>query len=184
MPKRREVVVRTLWGLSVMGALVLPASAQAADALPGDRAAVEACLKKRADNRDACINVIYTPCTATPEGESTVGMEECAARELAVWDERLNAAYRKLSNGELGKLDARPENRPAESPHAQAVKGSVIIQDMEKSWIAFRARKCDVDAMTMEGGTGARVIFGACYLAETGRQALFLESLVDDLASR
>ncbi len=166
-------------------ALILPAPAQAAEgALPEDRAAIEACLKKQTDNRDACINVVYTPCTSTPEGSSTVGMEDCAARELAVWDERLNAAYRKLVNGDLGKLDALPENRPAESPRAQAVKGAVILQDMEKSWIAFRTRKCDVGALTAEGGTLARTIYSTCYLSETGRQALYLESLVDDLRSR
>ena len=167
------------------GGLILSHSAQAADgALPKDRAAIEPCLKKQPDNRDACINVVYTPCTGTPEGGSTVGMEDCAARELAVWDERLNAAYRKLVNGDLGKTDALPENRPAENPRAQAVKGAVIIQDMEKSWIAFRARKCDVGALTAKGGTLARTIYSTCNLSETGRQALYLESLVDDLSSR
>ena len=69
------------------GGLILSHSAQAADgALPKDRAAIEACLKKQPDNRDACINAVYTPCTGTPEGGSTVGMEDCAARELAVCD--------------------------------------------------------------------------------------------------
>ena len=170
---------------AVFCALTLSFTAHAA-VLPRaeDRAAIEASLKKQTDNRDSCINAIYTPCTETSEGGSTVGMEECAARELAVWDERLNAAYRKLVNGDLGKIDALPESRPAETPRAQVVKGAVIIQDMEKSWIAFRARKCDVGAMTAEGGTLARTIYSTCYLSETGRQALYLESIVDDLGSR
>lgn len=149
-----------------------------------DRAVLESCLKAAADNRARCINRLYDRCVAAPEGSSTVGMEDCAARELAVWDEKLNAAYRKLVAGDLGRIDALPENRPAENPRAKAVKGAVLLADMEKAWLAWRTRKCDASALTAEGGTLARVIYGSCYLDETARQALFLQGIIDDLAGR
>jgi hypothetical protein len=43
---------------------------------------------------ESCIGSINETCQSTPEGMSTIGMEECEARELAVWDERLDKAYR------------------------------------------------------------------------------------------
>jgi uncharacterized protein YecT (DUF1311 family) len=162
----------------IAGALALPALALAAQApLREDRAAVDACLKDSRERPEACIEAVYDPCSQTPEGQSTPGMEGCAARELAVWDEKLNAAYRRLVDGDLGKTDARPENRPAEAPRAASVKGAAILADMEKSWIAYRVRRCDALALTAEGGTLARTIYSTCYLDETARQALFLESL-------
>jgi uncharacterized protein YecT (DUF1311 family) len=142
-----------------------------------DRAAIEACLKDSRERPESCIELIYDRCTATPESQSTPGMEDCAARERAVWDERLNAAYRALMGGDLGKTDALPENRPAEAPRAAPVKGTAILADMEKSWIAYRVRRCDALALTAEGGTLARTIYSTCYLDETARQALFLQSL-------
>ena len=111
-------------------------------------------------------------------------MEDCAARELAVWDEKLNAAYRTLTGGALGKVDALPANRPAENPRARAIKGAVLLADMENAWLALRTRKCDALALTAEGGTLARTIYSTCFLDETARQALFLQSIVDDLAGR
>ena len=171
--------------LPVAALIALPGAVLAGQSpLPADRATIEACLKREKTSPATCINRIYAPCSAKPAGSSTVGMEDCAARELGVWDERLNAAYRKLVGGDLGKVDALPENRPTEAPIAKAVKGAVILADMEKAWLAYRTRKCDASALTAEGGTLARTIYSACYLDETARQALFLQSIVDDLAAR
>jgi uncharacterized protein YecT (DUF1311 family) len=168
--------------------LLLAAAATGAFAGPApsapDRAAIGACLKDSRERPESCIDLIYERCTATSEGQSTPGMEDCAARELAVWDEKLNAAYRTLVGGELGKVDALPENRPAEASRAKTVKGAVILADMENAWLAWRPRKCDASAMTAEGGTLARTIYSTCYLDETARQALFLQSIADDLAGR
>ena len=106
-------------------------------------------------------------------------MIECSGRELAVWDERLNDAYRKLVEGDLGQTDALPENRPAEARRDRPAKGAEIIRDIQRSWLAFRVRKCDVNAMTSEGGTLSRVLYSSCVMTETGRQALFLQSLAE-----
>ena len=172
---------------AVLGIIVLapPLAALAGPAhSAGDRAAIEACLKDSRERPESCIELVYDRCVAAPGNGSTPGMEDCAARELAVWDDKLNAAYRKLVDGALGKVDALPEHRPAEAPRAKAVKGAVLLADMENAWIAFRARKCDASALTAEGGTLARTIYSTCYLDETARQALFLQGIVDDLAGR
>ena len=157
--------------------LALAAPALADGARPADRKTIAACIKSPAGNPDSCIGKVSTPCMEQPGGSSTSGMVDCSAREMAVWDERLNEAYRKLVAGDLGQTEALPENRPAEAARDRPVKGAEIIRDMQRSWLAFRARKCDVNAMTSEGGTLSRVLYGGCVMTETGRQALFLQSL-------
>ena len=72
---------------------------------PADRTKLAACLDKARQEgtpTDRCIGIILGPCVAAPGGDTTVGMKECTGREISVWDERLNAAYRRLLDGPLG----------------------------------------------------------------------------------
>jgi flagellar motor protein MotB len=100
----------------------LPATAE--QALPEDRAVIAACLAAVAENitrqgpgdlsdeapgiagrlaaaaRDSqrkassCIGAVLVPCFQKPDVLSTAAMLECSSRELEVWDEQLNAAYK------------------------------------------------------------------------------------------
>jgi uncharacterized protein YecT (DUF1311 family) len=151
---------------------------------PQDEATVNACLKASSDAPEPCIGTLYKTCTEAPGGSSTAGMGQCAAREIAVWDAMLNRAYQSLLAGPLGTVDAKPENRPPETRRASVVKGAELIRDMQRNWLSFRARKCDVEAMQYEGGSASRVVYGDCTMRETARQALWLRGLVEDLASR
>lgn len=60
-------------------------------------------------DRSSCIGVVSSPCQAVPENSSTIGLAECSRRELAVWDERLNAAYKAW----IGNCDSKPSLRSA-----------------------------------------------------------------------
>jgi uncharacterized protein YecT (DUF1311 family) len=138
-----------------------------------DRTAVESCLKaakiaKRSP--ETCIGAVQGPCLKEPNGETTVGMKECGGREISVWDERLNAAYRTALSGELGKQDAIRGG-------GRKLKGADILRDAQRAWISFRDKKCDAASLPMEGGTGAGLLSTDCYLQETARQALWLEGL-------
>ena len=69
-------------------------------ALAEDRATVdvlESCLTAPAAGSDArdCIGVIATQCMAAPEGQTTVGMMQCALAEAEAWDVLLNRYYRQ-----------------------------------------------------------------------------------------
>ena len=160
----------------------LPASA-AERALPADQNTIDVCLSKAGESSETCIGIIYAPCIETAQGSSTMGMGECAARELAVWDAILNKSYQALLASSLGSTDAMPENRPPENRRPGVVKGSDIIRDMQRAWIAFRAKKCDVAAMQFEGGSASRVIYGDCSMRETARQALWLRAIADEMSS-
>ena len=147
---------------------------------PDDRAAIEACLQSEKDNVERCIGTVYRPCSETREGSTTSGMGECAGRETAVWSERMEASLAALMTGSLGQTDAQPYNRPNENRRDAPVKGTDILSDMQRTWVIWRAKKCDALAMQAEGGTLSRVIYGSCVYEETARHALWLKALLED----
>ena len=156
-------------------ALLGPGVAAAQDKdVAKDRAALTVCLSaaktaKRA--AETCIGSVQGPCLKAPGGETTVGMKECGGREIAAWDERLNAAYRIVLAGTLGKQET------IRSGGAKKLTGADILRDAQRSWLTFRDKKCDAASLPMEGGTGAGLLSVDCYLQETARQALWLEGL-------
>jgi uncharacterized protein YecT (DUF1311 family) len=144
---------------------------------PKDRAELAACLdqaKAGKKTTESCIGTIQGPCVAGPDGGTTIGMKECTGREIALWDERLNKAYRAALTSELGEQDVvRDSGKPK-------LTGADILRDAQRAWVAFRDKKCDAAGLPMEGGTGAGLLSGDCYLQETARQALWLEDMSDE----
>ena len=92
----------------------------------------------------------------------------------------IDTNLKQLLDGPLGKTVAQPWNRPPQNKRDHAVPGADIINDMQQTWVVWRAKKCDTAAMQYEEGTLSRVIYGACIYEETGRHALWLKSLVED----
>jgi uncharacterized protein YecT (DUF1311 family) len=136
-----------------------------------DRAAVVKCLADAKANKsvpESCIGVVQKPCLDTPDGQSTLGMRDCSNRETAVWDERLNKAYKALLH-QLGDIDAERNGKK--------LKGADLIREAERAWVSFRDKQCDVTGLPMEGGTGAGVLIDDCYLEQTAQHALWLESI-------
>jgi uncharacterized protein YecT (DUF1311 family) len=139
-----------------------------------DRTILTACLSAAKANKrgpDTCIGAVQGPCLKGRGGDTTVGMKDCGGREIAVWDERLNAAYRIVLSGTLGKQEA------VRGGGSKTLTGADILRDAQRSWLAFRDKKCDAASLPMEGGTGAGLLSVDCYLQETARQALWLEAL-------
>jgi uncharacterized protein YecT (DUF1311 family) len=173
--------------IAVAAVLASVVCAQAQVARPSDRAAIDACLKKETESPERCIGTVYKPCVDAPQGprdsvppDSTAGRGDCAQRETVVWFEIIDANLKELLEGPLGKTVAQPWNRPPQNKRDHAVPGADIINDMQQNWISWRAKKCDTAAMQYEEGSLSRVIYGACTYEETGRQALWLKSLVED----
>lgn len=170
--------------VAVIVVLAMAPSAAAAPARPADRAAIDTCLREAQDNPTHCIGLIYTPCSETPVGSTTAGMGECVARETQVWSELIDENFRTLLAGPLGQTEAQTWNRPAENRRDKPVAGTDILNDMQRTWALWRAKKCDTEAMQFEGGTLSRVLYGVCTYKETARQALWLKSLADDIKRR
>ena len=164
-----------LVGLALSAAC--PAAAEEPVA-PADRTKLAACLDKARQEgtpTDRCIGIILGPCVAAPGGDTTVGMKECTGREISVWDERLNAAYRRLLDGPLGRLDTQRATERSRKP--RNTTGAQILREAQRAWVTMRDKKCDAAGLPMEGGTGAGLLSVSCFLDETARQALWLEDM-------
>jgi uncharacterized protein YecT (DUF1311 family) len=159
---------------------ILSAAAQDAS-LPNDRAAIEGCLQKRTDAPERCIGIVYNACVDEPSSGTTVGMGECAHHETQVWQEMIDAHLQRLLAGPLGETQAEPHNRPTENKREHAVPGSDLIDDMQRTWLIWRAKMCDLLNLEYEGGSLARVVYGKCFYEETGRHALWLKALADEI---
>ena len=155
-------------------------------ATPGDRAAVEACLKLVDENAkqaaqeqvedeapgpagrlagaakaaatqsDSCIGAVTVPCQQEPGGSSTAGMIDCNTREWAVWDERLNRAYNSALKGAEPKL-------------------ATALRQTQRAWLQWREQRCKLPAIENEGGSIVGPLYTGCMLDATARQALWLE---------
>jgi|SRR5665213_2884939 len=176
------VRVPAAWAL-LLAVSMSPAAAQQ-PALDNDRAAIDTCLRDTQGAPDHCIGIVYMPCTEDREGSTTRGMQQCASREMAVWQEKIDDSMKKLSSGPFGATEAQPWNRPPENKRERMVPGTDILNDMAKTWTVWRAKKCDALAMQAEGGSLSRVIYGACLYDETARHALWLRTVVDDTAPK
>ena len=179
--------MRTLSLLALL--LFMPGVAAAQEARASDRAAIDACLKtnERINRFDRCVGIVYHPCTERPPSDddkfppgSTPGQEECAAREAAVWQEKIDTSLKALRAGPLGQTEAKPYNRPKVTKLDHPVAGSVIIDDMQHAWEISRVKLCDVEAMRYEDGTFARTIYATCLYKAAARHALWLKDLEND----
>jgi uncharacterized protein YecT (DUF1311 family) len=113
----------------------------------GERAAADAA---------SCIGVVSDACQASPEGVSNLGMTECMRRELAAWNERLNAAYGKWTEGcdDRKVCDARKK--------------------LGRAWLAQRDARCALPGIETKGSIAIPAT-SSCLLDETAHQAIWLE---------
>jgi len=144
--------------------VVLIASAPACAEVPfepkaAESATIDKCLKRTADDdvfkqADQCIGLISDPCI----DKDTSTAVACQEREMRIWDEKLNAAFK----------DARA--------HVDAATGEAL-KEAQRAWIAFRDAKCAVSKKEYEGGTMATIMVADCKRTETGRRALEMQAI-------
>ncbi len=154
-------------------ALLLPASTGALaepefEPAASERKAIADCLEKTAGAPElkqmaACIGIIGDACAEAP-GANTVSIVACHMREQKIWDGYLNQWY-----GE------------AMTRLADDIAAQVALKDAQRAWISFRDAKCGYWQKRYEGGTIASVVTGDCMRVETGRRALEMRVILDDL---
>ncbi len=123
-------------------------------------AAIRDCAKKYESDLDEgerkCVfNLVATPCTEKPEGQSNIGTTDCYRLEAAIWDDLLNEQYKSLA---------------ADVDDEQKAK----LRDMQRAWIAYRDSTCGF-YYTKIRGTLAQPMGAACVARETARRALLLK---------
>lgn len=154
------------WAMAALAlGIILSAAggASAIDVQPEDEIELQSCIEGVRDynssaepgqeaSRDECIGMVASPCMETEEGQSTMGMIGCHARELAVWDAMLNDNYAALEDA----------TSPAEFQ---------ALRDIQVKWIAYREAKCGWPAVFFQGGTIAGPLAAACLNDMTARRA-------------
>jgi uncharacterized protein YecT (DUF1311 family) len=162
-------MIRIALALGILAAACSAASAQAeSEPMPDERKAIAACLERVIGQPELkqmaeCIGIVADPCPNAP-GANTFTIVACHMREQKIWDGYLNQWY--------GEAEKRLADEPA---------ALTALTDAERAWIAFRDAKCGYWEKRYAGGTFASVVTGDCMRVETGRRALELRAIFDDL---
>lgn len=119
------------------------------------RGRLEAAARDAHADPTSCIGAVSIPCQQQPGGYSTAGMIACTEREWAVWDERLNQAYRAALK------DAGP-------------KLSNALKSTQRAWLVWRKEMCKLPAIDNEGGSIVGPLYLGCMMEATARQAIWL----------
>ena len=151
-----------------LAVLLMPPASFAQDKpAPKDSAAIEKCIRAKSKVgrnwlTETCIGVIANTCAKDDGTDREV--IDCYDRELAVWDEMLNKSYQTL----LKALDKEQQDQ---------------LRDMQRAWMESRDKTCEF-LYHYFGGIMANPMIAACKSRATGRQALYLRGLADDVRDR
>jgi uncharacterized protein YecT (DUF1311 family) len=157
---RRRVIFICLLPF-LLGAANSPGHAQTRKPMAKEITAIRDCAKKYDTTdldeveRKCLFNLVATPCTEKPEGQSNVGMADCYRLEGAIWDDLLNENYKSL----VADLDDEQKAK---------------LRDMQRLWIAYRDSTCGF-YYTKIRGTMAGPMTSACFARETARRAVLLK---------
>ena len=91
----------------------------------------------------------------SPDGQTTVGMVNCLAREAGWWDGLLNTVYSEL------------RGRVSEQARLE-------LREIQRQWIRYRDAKCAFPQTFFEGGTIAGPMSVECNMRTTAMRAIEL----------
>jgi uncharacterized protein YecT (DUF1311 family) len=161
-------MIRIALAFGVLAAACSAASSQPEfEPTPDERKAIAACLERVIGQPElkqmAECGIVADPCPNAP-GANTFTIVACHMREQKIWDGYLNQWY--------GEAEKRLADEPA---------ALTALKEAQRAWIAFRDAKCDYWEKRYAGGTFASVVTGDCMRVETGRRALEMRAIFDDL---
>ena len=114
-----------------------------------------------ARNLTDCIGIAFSACQdESPLNSTTIGMRECATREISWWDKMLNNNYSDLKN-QLG------EDEFTELKKAQL------------AWVSYRDQKCEFEYFYWRDGTIRSIFYSSCQLDMTARRAIDLAGYLE-----
>jgi uncharacterized protein YecT (DUF1311 family) len=105
---------------------------------------------------ESCIGVLAVACVQKEGNMSNGVLNQCYGREAAVWDKRLNAAYRAA----LPKMEKDAADN---------------LKTTQRAWIAWRDASCREPYLVFQG-TMAGPIEAWCGMNLTARQAMWMEN--------
>ncbi len=145
--------------------------AQEFNATVDDQIALQNCIETVRDVNSAlepgqrpahgheCIGIASDACLNGADGNTTLGMVGCLARETDWWDGQLNDHYSFLREN----LD-------------QSLFAS--LRDVQRKWIAYKEASCRFEYDSWEGGSIRQPASASCYMNVTAIRALELGEIV------
>lgn len=124
------------------------------DEAPGAEGRLAAAAEKAAHEPSSCIGALAKACIQKEGNTSNAVLNECYEREAAVWDFRLNAAYRAA----LAKMDRIAADN---------------LRKTQRAWIAWRDAACRQPEAAFKG-TMAGPMQAWRLMDLTARQALWM----------
>jgi uncharacterized protein YecT (DUF1311 family) len=105
-----------------------------------------------------CVGIFSRACLTDEANQTTAGMEKCYLDEYQGWDVLLNRYYNE--NGQL--------------------RVTTQFRDVQRSWIAYRNKKCGYFNIHYQGGSMARWLGAHCMMDETARRTIDLRFFLVD----
>jgi uncharacterized protein YecT (DUF1311 family) len=138
----------------------VPTHAQTRKPTVRESTAIGDCAAKYRDDvsegeRQCLFNLVATPCTKTPAGQSNLGTADCYRVEAAIWDDLLNKNFKNL-------LDTLDEGQAAKA------------RAMQHAWLSYRDTTCNFYMDKIQGSM-AIPMGSVCAARETARRALLLD---------
>ncbi len=132
---------------------------------PTPAAHIDNKIKLSGHEPGSCIDYVTELCSfERDDGQSQLGLIDCADREVSVWEDRLNATYAALM------AKAAPEAREG-------------YRKMQRAWIDYRKARCGAEgsAETINTDRQSNIIV-SCMLDATAQQALILDTELSELS--
>jgi uncharacterized protein YecT (DUF1311 family) len=125
------------------------------DETPGPEGRLSAAAENAGHASESCIGVLAVACVHRAGNMSNGALIECYSKEAAVWDQRLNAAYRAA----LSKMEKDAADN---------------LRKTQRAWIAWRDASCRQPYLTFKGAM-AGPMEAWCGMNLTARQAIWME---------
>lgn len=165
--------------LGALVALVLGGPALAEAPYDGFMGRVPDCVVSAASREDAraCIGIGTQACIeGVPDGQTTVGMMQCAQAEADAWDALLNAEYQRAR--ESARQGDAAEDRPEFQNAAQT------LLEAQRAWIAFRDANCAMEYARWGSGSMRMTAGASCLLDMTAERTLDLRAYAGGFGDR
>ncbi|SPH17315.1 hypothetical protein DEA8626_00833 [Defluviimonas aquaemixtae] len=150
-------------GVFAMGLVLFLTATGVAQTPVLDRAQVEGCFAATPVGSvdPDCLGAAATACqSATPDGETTLGITACIQAETQVWDEILNREYRETR----GHISSQP-----------GLADQLLAA--QRAWIAFRDAECGLAYSLWLDGSMRTIAAANCLLDLTARRSFELRDM-------
>lgn len=106
--------------------------------------------------------------SGTADGGTTLGITQCIQAETALWDEILNAQYKRVQAALAIEDDAGMR---------AGIDRTDALRNAQRAWIAFRDADCTARYAMWQDGSIRSIVGANCMMTMTARRALALRDM-------